>query len=239
MKEDGKKPGEFTRPFLKDPADTIIKDPIGDLPVSEEFKQPRERAEAPIGDGFAARWQEHSYDVTAGEAGAAWDDGVCVELARFIAPPGTQGRVHILETAAIQYPLESGPPFDGKCCSCPWGYDYMAEYTAIPALGFHLRLDSYRRGGCGPGPDIFADANGLPGTPHPSLGEWHDTRYDFGRARGPVSLFVPEGTFLRLFGEFHVSPRHRFDRLWGRLAGITQHYRGNVEALIASRAWPG
>lgn len=94
FKED---PGKQTAPFSEDQADTIIKDPIEGMVTSEEFKHPVDRADAPIEDGFAARWQEHAYDVAQGEGAKAWGDGICVELARFVAPPGTQGQVSIIE----------------------------------------------------------------------------------------------------------------------------------------------
>ena len=239
MNKDGKEPGAPNRPFADDPAETIIRDPVDGVVTSEEFKHTKERADAPFEDGGAARWQEHAYDVQAGEAGKAWDDNVCVELARFTAPPGTQGRVSTLETAAILIPPEHGPPYS---CAClfPWYYDYLNSFLTTSSLSFHLRLESYKRQGLEPGPVTIADVNALPGTPHPSLGSWNDARYDFGRAKyQPLSLFVPEGQHLRLFAEFGFNPRDLIDRLWGRLGGITQHHRGNVEALKASRAWPG
>lgn len=231
-------PGKQTAPFAEDPADTIIKDPIDDVKISEEFKHPKERAEAPIMDGFAARWQEHAYDVAPGEAEKAWKENTCVELARFDAPPGTQGRISILETAAILIPPEHGPP-TSSACSFPWYYDWLYSFAATSSLAFHLRLDSWKRQGLGPGPELFATADQLPGTPHPSLGYWNDARYDFGRRNLHISLFVPGGYHLRLFAEFGLDPRDTIDRLWGRLGGITQHYRGNIEAIKASRAWPG
>ena len=237
MRKNGKEPGAPTMPFAEDPAETIIKDPVDGVVTSEEFKHTEERAEAPINDGFAAIWQEHAYDVPPGEAGKAWDDNVCVELARFSAPPGTQGRISVLETAAILIPPEHGPPYS---CAClfPWYYDYLNSFLTSSSLSFYLRLESWKRAGLEPGPVTIADVNALPGTPHPSLGTWNDARYDFGRHNVHISLFVPEGHHLRLFGEFGFDPRDKIDRLWGRLGGITQHWRGNPDAIHASRAWP-
>ena len=231
-------PGALTRPFAEDPADTIIKNPIDGVETSDEFKHPEGRAEAPIMDGFAARWQEHAYDTATRAVKPTWNHGVCQELARFSAPPGTQGVVSILETAAILIPPEHGPPFS-CACDFPWYYDWLNSFATTSSLSFHLRLDTWRREGLGPGPMTFGTANQLPGTPHPSLGTWNDARYDFARHNLHVSLFVPEGTYLRLFAEFGFDPRDKIDRLWGRLGGITQHYKGNAEAILASRAWPG
>ena len=226
-------------PFAEGLVETIIEDPVKGIAVSEEWKNPETRVGAPIDDAQSARWQEHSYDIADDEEVPYWRTGICLELARFEVPPGSQGRVSIVETALFKIP-DPGPP-TSCACDFPWAYWYMGDITREPPIRFHLRLDSWRRLGLEALPlVILATADELPGTPHPSLGSWNDTRYDFGRRDIHVSLFVPEGMYLRLFIEFTAGdPTVYFDKVWGRLAGITQHYRHNPCAEIESRKWPG
>jgi hypothetical protein len=229
-----KDPGAQTDPFAPDPAGTIIDNPVEGIALSHEFKHTRERADCPITDAHAAHWQEHSFDV---EIDPNWAAGYCVEMARFVAPPGMQGHVSIVETALLLVP-DPGPPATGACY-CPWFYDYLNGFLDPIVVAFHLRLDSYKRLGSDPAPLQVPSYDSLPGHPHPALGEWHDARYDYGRQRGHVSLFVPDGYYLRLFCSFMLDRVIPFTRLWGRLAGITQNYRGNPSAIFESRKWPG
>ena len=231
--------GKQKDPFAEDLVETIIEDPVDGIAVSEEWKHPETRVGAPIDDAQSARWQEHSYDLADDKEVPYWDNGVCLELARFEAPPGTQGRVSVVETSLLKIP-DPGPP-TSCACDFPWAYWFMGDIARNPSVRFHLRLDSWRRQGLEALPLVILDtANGLPGRPHPSLGSWNDARYDFGRRNVHVSLFVPEGMYLRLFLEFTAFDiDDDFDRVWGRLAGITQHYRYNPSAEIESRKWPG
>lgn len=228
-------PGKQTVPFAKDQADTIIKDPIEGVPVSEEWENPDLHVEAPIEDGHAARWQEHVYERPYEEA--TWEKGFCVELARFVVPTGMQGRVSVVETAVLFTPVDA-PPFS-NACFCPWFYEYVAGDFTKTALSFFLRLDGLPRLGTDPLPYTVPTPNSLPGKPHPTLGEWHDARYDYARRNVHVSLFVPEGHYLRLFVSIGAADASPFQRIWGRLAGITQTYRNNPNGITESRVWPG
>jgi hypothetical protein len=224
---------------ILDPLETDWWDPTGGRRMSWEWDHPEALEECPVDSPKAARWQEHSFFSIAATKFTAI--GQCLELARFFAPPGMVGQVSRLETSLLYLDLESNPLVADGGIS-PYAYEIAygaAIFTSV--LQFHLRLQSWLPGqSLPPGPQFLQDQTSLPGTAHPSLGSWPDARYDYARRDNHVSLFVPDGHVLRLFGQMRQLPRPDYPALlYGRLGGITQTYRDNRDAISASRQWPG
>lgn len=232
-------PTEQPEPFEEDPAeqiDPLAADPTEGIPTSDEWKNPEPLEECPVVRPQAARWQEHSYDHF--DTGR-WASGVCIELARFAVPPGEQGVITKVETAALGFQPEPDPgPIPGYGEWWPWFYDLWNQFDDPIALAFYLRLQTWQREGLEPAPMITPTQAGLPGFPFPPLGEWHDARYDYARKYNPVRMHVPEGHYVRLFVELALRDYTRIFKVWGRIAGATQNYRDNQQATDEARTWP-
>lgn len=237
MRDDERDPGEQRDPWEVDPTETVLEDPIAGVETSDEWKNPEPLQDCPVLDPRAALWQEHTFWRPNPEE-VSWTSDMCIELARFACPPGNQGRVHVLETSILgctsvparcnnnadkfpyDYAVQLGGPVD--CCEHP--------------LAFYLRLESWKRLGLVGNPRDVATRYQLPGIPHPSLGEWHDGRYDYAR-RKDTALFVPEGLYLTLWVELVTKDLSDLRALWGRLGGFTQTYRDNPQAIDEARRW--
>jgi len=207
MKQDEPKQAD---PFSEDPTKTVIEDPIAGVVTSDEWKNPETLQQCPIDDPRAAHWQEHAYDQA---YDIRWQTNVCIELARFAVPPGSQGRVSIIETAILGYDGE-GNPIGGFGEFWPFFYDMVNGYDTPIALAWYLRLESWRREGLELPSLLTTTEDQLPGVPHPALGEWHDARYDYARKNVHTSIFVPEGHYLRLFGQIRARNFTWLQRLW-------------------------
>lgn len=228
-----------------------VKDPFpADYATSEAFANPEPEQCQPIEQGSAARWQEHAFrnwNPLSPNPGF-WEPGMCVELARFFVPPSHQGIIQFIDTHTI---VGIGDPPDVIPLPMP-GVLSPLLYDLLFALGtgsppghapFRFRLNLHPRITSGlPGlAQVVPTASHIPGIPHPALGEWADTRYDFTRPEKRTRLFVPEGHVARLWIEFDI-PRGSgpFDFLlavYGRLAGVTQNYRDSKTAIDESRRW--
>jgi hypothetical protein len=226
-------------PFEKDRTRKVIRDPIEGVPTSEEWKHPEVLEECPVNEPQAARWQENSlYHINTG----TWVRFLCLEIARWVCPPNHQGRISRIETAVAFKDEQAQYLWWGAGITPGW-YDILEAESggfAFPALRFFLRLQSWKKppDALEAAPLVTTTQVELPGIPHPDLPEWGDARYDFARRDNHVSIFVPEGQYLRMFVEIRVSVLAHWGLFWGRLGGITQTYRGNPDATAATRRWP-
>jgi hypothetical protein len=209
--------------------------PSGPIDLSWEWYHPERLQVCPVLEPQSSRWQEHAFVNTPGRFTLQFE---AYELARFFVPSGEQGMISKIETHLVVVDQDFQPiPVDGGLD--PFAYEIAAGYTDPNILEFHLRLQSWVIGQHLPaGPEIVADQSSLPGIAHPSLGSWPDARYDYARRDNHVSITVPEGHIIRLFAQTRIAPRPDCPFLvWGRLAGTTQSYRYNDDAVHQARAW--
>lgn len=234
-------PDPFANEFLeKDPTETDLQYPTEEIDLVDDFYDQHDHQICPAMDPRAAEWQEHSFEHNNDFQAPFWVADNIFELARFRVPPSMQGRVSVLETAALGV-LATSAVQPNTAYLYPQAYLDVCN-TDFPealekALAFYLRLESWKRDDLPGAARAYANRNSLPGVPYPPLGEWHDTRYDFSRQSKP-SLLVPEAHYLTLWCEIVVRQIPRLMALWGRLGGITQSYHDNPQAIDAARGWP-
>lgn len=233
MREEDKDPGAQIDPFEEDPGAPYEEDPLEGIPTSREWKHPERLESCPVWTPQATSWQEHSFDHL-GFGNPRILSYNCIELARWECPPGYQGFVRIIETALLWSDPEGGI-IPGLGEWYPWMYDMVTGDQQ--SIRFFLRLDTWRRNGDDLAPIITTTDFELPGVPHPQLGTWPDARYDYARGYNPIDLKVPEGHYLRLFVQINTRSTQweNLLRIWGRLGGNLQVYRGNREAIEQSR----
>ena len=232
-------------PFAVDPFPPVMPP---DWEPDPDFWRYPPRQPQPIETGDAARWQESLFKHWTDKAwgGVDYTIGQCYEVARFTVPQGHQGIIQWIETSVLFADGEGQPNFIPGFYS-PLIYDILSFMaygkTNPPCLRFYLKLESLRTGSDERRPLIVPNRAHMPGTHHPQIGEWGDTRYDWSRIGGEkrVRIYVPEAHVCRLWIEFPQvapgAPRAAILAIAGRLAGLTQMWRDNPRANDSARSW--
>ena len=229
-----------------DPTALDFPDPIAGYPASDLFLNPPSEIHAPTDDAFAARWQESSFKWLAATFGVLDPplDHECLELSRFLVPPGRQGIITHIETSLLVKDMETGDMQMLPFFLNPYWPWLFGAFPAHAATIYHLRLESWDKQAQPGAQRRIHDRRGLPGSALPELGSWDDFRYDFSRTPGvQVQLGIPEGHYVSLWQEWNLfpgapDPQPAIPFLLiqgGRLAGYTQGFKGNSEATANAR----